>query len=507
METAQASEGATLQLQPICLPPLVNVDERRSLTVTDHNILVPASGGRDFSLRRVLTQIASQAGEPGGAVEMFRQLWDTQNPSPSENLGFNCGTLQPDGSIVPNQVNGFDYGCRQIDGGQIDDAATKLDAYEAVALVNRFDLAPADGSHCGEYRIVFENGRSVGSRAFLIMEAVLPNPNPSCGIAACRPVQQMWASLTTTADPATRADRLEQFYFDGISGFEPVVHYTHFELGGSPCGYGTCPTGQFRTNTFMEGPWMLKEFKLERTCREIRVLEPVRTESTLTKSTTTTTRVVCDLNFVPVSVKDNPFPDFFDPNLSPAAFVNHIDDQVACLAVDDVNGFGYCNLDDGFNHNESGVDFFASDYRQRFGSVPPTTPTALRSSIEGALAAIGSPLSAENIVARAEALSCKGCHEHTNGADLGGSVTSFPSSMRFVHNSELVEVGPDGDRFRISSGLTNTFLPFRKGVMQSYLSQSACVSCGAVTLSASAKAATTQTAAPATTISGVRAIH
>lgn len=504
-QTAQASQGATAQIAPICLRPLVNVEPRRSLTVTDHNILIPAAGGRDFSLRRVLTQIASQAGEPGGAVELFTQLWDTQNPSPGQGLGFNC----TDAVGNPSIVNGFDYGCRPGEGGHVNNAARKLDEFHAVSLVNRFDLAPEDGSNCGEYRIVFENGDVDFNRAFLIMEAVLPNPNPKCGIAACRPVQQMWARLTTTADPNTRADRLEEFYFDGITGFAPVVHFTHFlNTGGG--GYGTSDTGQFRTNAFIDRPWMLKEFKLERTCRQVPIIEPVPTESTttLTKVAAPTTRTVCDLNFVPVSVKDNPFPDLFNPaSVHPLAanFVNHIDDQVACLAIDDINGFGYCGLDNVYNHNESAAEFGSSDYRNQFGG----GGGPLGASIQGALTAIGSPLTPAQIVGRAEALSCKGCHAHASGAALGFTEGNFPVAdfAGFVHNTEFPEPGPDGTRFRISDGLTDSFLPFRKGVMEGFLSESACVTCGSITLSTQTKAATSGSAPPARTISGSRAIH
>lgn len=514
VDSSQTSRGALQQLpiEPICRPPQVDVDARRSLTVTDHNILVPSAGGRDFSLRRVLAQLASQAGEPGGANELFRQLWDTQNPPGrfNLNLGFNC----EDSAGNPSVVNGFDYGCRFDEGGQADNNfASTLDAYEAVALVNRFDLAPADGSNCGEYRIVFENGRGDGRRAFLIMEAVLPNPNPRCGIAACRPVQQMWADLTGAASASSRADDLEAFYFDGLPGFAPVVHYEHFLNGGGNCAYGECATGQFRTNTFIDRPWMLKEFKLERTCRSIPIIRPVEEVATkeLSKSIAKpaplpATRTICDLNFVPVSVKDNPFPDLFNATSThplAASFVNHIDDQVACLAVNDVNGFGFCGLDDTFNHNESAVDFFASDYRQVFDS---SIPSALNTSIQNTLTSIGSALTPDDIVARAEAMSCKGCHQHSNNDDLGGEVT-FPSSMGFVHNSEFVEPGPDGDRFIISSALTGTFLPFREGIMESYLSQSACVACGNVAVQSAVRAPASPATPAAVTISGSRAIH
>lgn len=508
-EYGQSTQPA-LTKPVMCLPPVVNVDARRSLTVTDHNILIPAVGGRDFSLQRVLTQLSDQNGVGGpSALSMFRQFWDTQNPSPGLGLGPNC--TQSNG--LPSVVNGFDYGCRSVEGAQALNApATGLASYQAVGLVNRFDLAPKDGSNCGEYRIVFDNGQP--GRAFIIMEAVLPNPNPSCGIAACRPIQDMWADLSLQSNPAKRAETLEQFYFDGIAGFEPVVHFTHFLNNGTSCGYGcSAPgrTGQFRTNAFLDRPWMLKEFKFRRSCRRV-AIAPSETVSGSVSAFTATpvTRTICDLDFVPVSVKDNPVPGFFSstpPSVLTGVGVNfssHFARQVACLAVNDVNRFGYCSLDNVFNHNESGVDFGASDYPFVFAG--PNGSQPVRTAVQNALNGIGSSLTPDNIVARAEAISCKGCHQHSNFDDLGGGI-QFPPSAGFVHNTEFPEAGPDGQRFTISSALTGTFLPFRKGIMEAFLSRSACVSCGPVIMPLTQASKAAAGTAPATTISGARAIH
>ncbi len=499
-EYGQSTQPA-LTKPVMCLPPVVTVDARRSLTVTDHNILIPASGGRDFSLRRVLTQLAGQNGPSGPSADsMFQQFWDTQNPSPGLGLGFNC--TQSNG--LPSVVNGFDYGCRSLEGAQAF-SRSSLSSYQAVALVNRFDLAPADGSNCGEYRIVFENGQA--GRAFMIMEAVLPNPNPSCGIAACRPVQAMWAEMSTQTNPAKRAEMLEEFYFDGLPGFEPVVHFTHFLNNGTSCGYGCSTpgrTGQFRTNTFLDRPWMLKEFKLDRRCRRV---APQQTKRLSAITIEPIFRVTCDLDFVPVSVKDNPVPEFFSntpPNVLTSAgltFSSHFADQVACLAVNDVNRFGYCALNNRFNHNESPIDFGASDYPAVFGG--SNGSQTVRTAIQNALNGIGSGLTPDNIVTRAEAVSCKGCHQHANFDNLGGGL-QFPASAGFVHNTEFPEAGPDGQRFQISSALTGTFLPFRKGIMETYLAKSACVGCGPVIMPLTKNAGSV---APATTISGARSIH
>ena len=67
-----------------------------------------------------------------------------------------------------------------------------------LAVFNRFDLAPADFAHCGEYRIVYgkENPAFAPNRFLLIFEASVPNPDPDEGEAGCRPITEFWAGLS-----------------------------------------------------------------------------------------------------------------------------------------------------------------------------------------------------------------------------------------------------------------------------------------------------------------------
>jgi hypothetical protein len=96
-------------------------------------------------------------------------------------------------------------------------------------------------------------------------------------------------------------------------------------------------------------------------------------------------------------------------------------------------------------------------------------PSALRTAIQTQLTAIGSPLTPDNIVARSMALSCAGCHQLSNGANLGGGLF-WPPSAGFTHVDERTTVaGPNGPRFPQSPALTGTFLPHRSVVFQAYL--------------------------------------
>lgn len=410
------------------LAPVV-IDVRRSLAVTDQVIT------STFTLGSVLDQLAAQSGVAGlTRLGLFTQLWDTQNPAAS---GVTGGPHCDDNG---GTVNGFPYQCRLAEGNQAFNPAAEIANYSLIGLYNRFDLASPNGADCGEHRMVF--GRtSGGGRAFIIFEAVLPNPTPSIGLEGCRPVANFWASLSTNNNAASRATALHNFYFVGLSGFSPVIHIDNYGNTGL-----THPTGQVRINEFMQLPWMLREFHLQQ----------VSATSTV---------------FVPVTVKTNPFGDLFSANpFTPQAAVfqnTFFPSQVAALAVNDINLFNY-TVPDNFNTGQSNPQNFGGidDYSAHFSPA-----SQLATNIQAQLNAIGSTLTPANIVARAEALSCAGCHQLSDGAVLGGGLPNWPSSTGFVQSSEFTEPGPDGTRFVISPALTGVFLPHRAQVLQGFLNR------------------------------------
>jgi hypothetical protein len=404
------------------------LDARRSLAVTDQAIT------STFTLNTVLAQLAAQSGVPGlTATQLFAQLWDTQNTAAS---GITTGPHCDDNA---GTVNGFPYACRPSEGNQAVNAAVEINNYNLVGLFNRFDLASTTGADCGEHRMVFAH--TSGGRAFIIFEAVVPNPSPSLGLEGCRPIANFWAGLTSNSSVASRATLLHSFYFTGLPGFSPVIHIDNYGNAGL-----ARPTGQVRVNEFIAPPWMLREFHL------------VKQSAT-------------SMKFIPVTVKTNPFGELFSPgSTSPqtAAFQNtFLPGAVAGLAVSDINLFNY-NVPDNFNTGQSISQNFGGtdDYSARFNTASP-----LAAAIQAQLTAIGSALTPANIVARAEALSCGGCHQLSNGAALGGGLPSWPNSAGFVQATEFTEAGPDGTRFVLSSALTGTFLPHRAQVLQNFLNR------------------------------------
>jgi len=425
-DVGQSERGGIGMDEQALVTRTVTVDPRRSLAVTDSAIL------SDFSLKAVLDQLAAQSGISGlTGTQLFKQLWDTQNPTASaKTTGPHCDTIAP--------LNGYPYGCRQAEGAQALSPEIEIEKYDAIGLFNRFDLAPATGEDCGEYRIVFAREADGTKRNLLIFEAVLANPHTS--IEGCRPVANFWAQLSSNSDVTSRKNALVDFYFKGLKGFVPVIHFEN--LG--TLGNGRSTTGQIRTNQFMQSPWTLREFKLQKSCG-----------------------TSCSMLFQPVTDKTNPFSNLFAPNSSEALaaeFQNtFFPSQVGNLAKNNVNTFGY-SVPDKFNTGESNAA--STDlYVSKFNASSP-----LASNIQTQLNNIGSSLTPSNIVARAQALSCAGCHQLSNGQSLGGGLT-WPSSLGFVHITERqTETGPDGPRFLISPALTGTFLPQRQAVLESYVS-------------------------------------
>jgi hypothetical protein len=427
----------------------INVD--RSLFVHDSATL----GAVDFSLKRTLGKIASDAAAAGAtgatAAGLFRDLWDTQNPhaSAATSTGAQC---DDNGTTL----NGFPNACRTTDGTQA--KAANLDAematYQPVGIVNRLDLAAEGWKNCGEHRIVYGRVGAGVQRSFIIFEAVLPNPRPGCE-SGCRAVADHWYQLSSVADPVERAKRLEQLFYTGLPGYEPVVRLDHYAAKTSG-GYSG-GSGQIRTNQFLEFPWMLKEFKLALDC----------------------TTSPCQVEPVPIPVKVNP-----DGNLwreTTAGLANEFQQnvvlpQVASLGVNDINKFSYqvALQFDAARSQSSGPGLGLQDLYFEDYTAVPGAPGGFRSALGTAAAATSPVLTDRQIVNRATALSCAGCHMPSSfNLTLPNSIgpgMSWPDSAAFVHVKAEAVAGVHA----LSPALTTTFLPARARNLASMLSDNVC---------------------------------
>jgi hypothetical protein len=137
----------------------ISIDERRSLMITDEEILEP------FAFRRVLAILAGgSAGElsASAALDLFHQWWDTQNDTANAvGPGPHCDSETIEGAPA---MNGFPLFCPRAEGGQasinpfeelLPDGEENPHYYFPIGLANRFDLATIDGRSCGEYRILY----------------------------------------------------------------------------------------------------------------------------------------------------------------------------------------------------------------------------------------------------------------------------------------------------------------------------------------------------------------
>ena len=190
----------------------------RSLIITDPAML------QGFGFDRVIGALVAHSSTT--PLTFYRQWFDTQNPKPGLAVSDapHCDDFITDGKP---SFNGFPRRCPTAEGVLATTDPFLARDYTPIAIANRFDLAPADGSNCGQYRIIFAKTtvRS-GDKLHVIFEPVLPNPNPSAGLEGCRNIAQEWADFSTIDSIEERRARLEQFFFDG------ALDPSHFVTGG-----------------------------------------------------------------------------------------------------------------------------------------------------------------------------------------------------------------------------------------------------------------------------------
>jgi hypothetical protein len=152
---------------------------------------------------------------------------------------------------------------------------------------------------------------------------------------------------------------------------------------------------------------------------------------------------------------------------SAPAFQSFFPSQVAGLAAGSIPQFDIATPD-AFNTGQSqasGTTALEMKYPDHFGASPST----LRSGVQAQLTTLGSALTPDQVVLRAQALSCAGCHRLSNGVALGGGLT-WPASLGFTHVTEReTEVVGSETRFRISDALVNVFLPARQQILEDFL--------------------------------------
>lgn len=402
-------------------------ESRRTVMETSQDAL---SG---LTLRDTLDTALRNAGTTSVAGEdVYHAIIDSYNSAPGRDPSL--GHCNDETTAGQPSLNGFPLACPRLEGQQFDN----LDSWFPLAFVNRLDLAPTDGAHCGQQRIIFANNNGIGNgRMLMIVEAQIQNPSPECGVSACRPIAEFWESLATVTDSVERGRLLtEAFLSTGVGPFGPFMNARNLGPDG----------GQIRTNNFNDFQWTLREFHLQAEP----VVLPVQT-----------------------AVAEAPNGQLWD-DLSPLpqgeACRDSFLESIPNLLSDNLATLGF-PVADACEDAESPNDFS----RQNYASHLSSGSGAFAAEIDAQVAGTG--LSSNDIANRARfAGSCMGCHIEAGGSFLGNGI-SAPFSNDFVQVSEQVTepCTGGGTCFAISEALRTVFLPHRINVQRNFLAAgSAC---------------------------------
>ena len=416
-------------------PPAAPLSVTRSFEVTDKAIV------GSFTLDRVLTQLIARSGVTGLTPhQMMRQMFDTQNPRPglADPAGPHCNDFLLLGTPA---FNGFPRRCPTPEGPL---AAIDTD-YFTLGVVNRFDLASPDGSNCGQYRLIFgRTGTVFLGRTHLIFEAVLPNPNPSAGLAACRPVAQFWSGLSYVDSMSERQARLEKFFFDGLDGFAPVIDPPNF---AAPGGIRTLQESQAPVTT------RFYQFRLAKDCGS----------------------GDCTLRFVPDVLENTPYGLLFDATNTSSqakAFRDEFVRQIPTLAIDDLNLFHMQIPREYLMVESNPTSLAAFDYEAAFsGSLQTPEGKAFSDAIQAELDRLGSRLTPDQVLKRTEHETCTSCHGF-NGISLGEDVKLDLGffSMQMISEETLMDgEGGPATRYGVDPIVEKQFIPHRMQILQDFL--------------------------------------
>lgn len=392
-----------------CVPQPGGINPSR--VMLEHN--AEALGG--ISVLDAFSALATNEGHAADPLLLYQQLVDSYASQAQGRLpgAIHCGDEETNG--VPT-LNGFPINCDRRERFQFDNVG----AWFATAFVNRIDLAPQNGAHCGQQRMIFANNAQ--GRMFLIFEAQIPNPAPELGLAGCAPLAEFWLAANEIGDPIQRGERLRAAFLTGTpellaQGVGPFFSPSNHTIG----------SGTIRSNNFDQDPWTLREFKL--------ALDGPA------------------LTVIPFPVGESPNGALWDETLALPQGAACREDFIRAAEglLTDVPAEMSFVVDQACRNSESQNDF-SEAYAFRISP-------GFAAELDQRFAPFG--LSSTDLANRAQfAGSCIGCHMEASGASLGRGVRA-PFSNDFVQVSEFASRCPDGVCFPISPALEETFLPRR----------------------------------------------
>ena len=252
-------------------------------------------------------------------------------------------------------------------------------------------------------------------------------PNPTPGVeSGCLPIVNFWKNLSAEPDAATRAAALRNFYFNGIAAqnIPAVIDIRNYAQS----------TGQIRTNEFMGFSWVLREFKTA-----------VEDGFSIIKS---------------VSVKSNPFGPLFNNGRTDSLateFRTQFLNNLGSLLITDIATFSLTVENDAHNNGQSHANDFAAEENNFFNHSHQGVDQTFVNAIQTRASQLGSNLTSSQVLNRAMAMTCAGCHQPSNFGltmfDSIGGGQSWPDTLGFTHINEFAANG----KFPLSPALQTVF--------------------------------------------------
>ncbi|HYC93443.1 MAG TPA: hypothetical protein VEO54_29825 [Thermoanaerobaculia bacterium] len=401
---AVALSAAALLLlgsSPYARKPSLSTLGARSFVITDAETLAP------FTFERVMESLSA-----GRSAAWLETLVAPQNS------GRQPVVMPLSGFIVAPQ------------DGHWRPAGARWSHVRPIAIVNRFDLAPADYRHCGEYRLILTRRTDGLARLHIAVEGVLPNPHPDQGKAGCAAIAAFWWDLAGIGPASARGERLERFFFDG-----GVLERDHFARNA----------GRIRTSEIGAGRPRFRQFELVRVCASTHI---------------------CIRELTRVPLDNTPDGALFDAGLAGdrgASFRREFLRQVASLSIRDANRYSM-TIDRTFS--ASNVETFVPVFNYRLPFLRSQRTAAgreFRARIAEELRKTSTGLTPEDVIARAETQNCMGCHGKSG--PVGDGVV-FPKAFE---QGEQIADESMAKSPRLSPALEEVFVPYRIEVLREYL--------------------------------------
>jgi hypothetical protein len=411
----------------------------RSILIRDQETLTAA----DFSMRRT--------------VEAMLATSDAEATTPEDLLGSLLATFNDSSRVNPDSNLAMPVDVRPGEADLPPAALLDAESMKIIGIFNRFDRIPADGTHCGSARLVYGMPSNDGNTPSMILlfDAVVPNPALAQGREGCRVVAEFWAGLSALDDAQERAQALETFFYVGTDSLPAVVQFDSYSA-----------VGAIISDHFINDvKWQLRPFNAVLDANNVPIIKPVRTgNAPLTE--------FYDSSFDPAAAGDawaNTDPELFAAERAsfqedfitaqlPRLIAPELSDNPR-TAQSMILGFGVAT---GARYSE-----FQNDSEGDTDNPAVLADATFRDAITAALGDTG--LSVDNVLDRAGAHTCGGCHSFAVGKQIGVDSSDNPVFWPAVAPGGFVHINQAGE---ISDLLATYWLPDRLAKLNAYLSTS-----------------------------------